>query len=167
MIETKEETAELFERLEREFTDERHVLDEMERNLHEVEQLVPKEIAPSPSRTKRVVAGILAGLAIAVAGVGVGMAIQYYGETQAAQDQVATLQSQVAYLDSMAVYNAPSADQQLAATQAEWTLKGERAGTMALAPLTLSRPPVAPILNEAEWQLKADRAAFLAAQATA
>jgi ferric-dicitrate binding protein FerR (iron transport regulator) len=97
MIETKD-TSELFERLEREFADERHVLDEMERNVREVERLVPPEIAPRPSRTKKVVAGVLAGLAIAAAGVGAGMAIQYYGETQPSQEQVTTLES---YADTL------------------------------------------------------------------
>jgi hypothetical protein len=36
---------------------------------------------------------VVAGLAIAAAGVGAGMAIQYYGETQPAQEQVTTLES--------------------------------------------------------------------------
>jgi hypothetical protein len=134
MIETKD-TSELFERLEREFADERHVLDEMERNVREVERLVPPEIAPRPSRTKKVVAGVVAGLAIAAAGVGAGMAIQYYGETQPAQEQVTTLQGEVATLNGYALYNAPSAEAMIADELTIRAQKAEMVAPAALPPL--------------------------------
>lgn len=153
MIETKDESVELFKRLEREFADERHVLDEMERNVHEVERLVPEEIAPRPGRTKRIAAGVVAGLVIAAAGIVAGMAIQHYGQTQPAQDQVAALQGEVAAQNGYALYNAPSASSQLTGEQADWAIKST-IETSTVAPGSITPLPLLLSDQLANWEQK-------------
>lgn len=129
MIETKD-TTELFERLEREFAEERQLMHDVRHDLAEVERLVPE--VSRPSFLRRMMPALIAAISFAVIGFGVGMLVQYQ-QTQDARDQLA-------HMEAVATFNAPSPSVQLADEQALWTVKGERvaaADEVALTAVTI------------------------------
>jgi len=90
MIETKDD-VELFERLEREFADERELMHDMQRDLEEVKRLVSPELS-RPKLFRWIAAALVAAVVFAAIGFGAGMLVQYQ-QTEEARDQLARIGS--------------------------------------------------------------------------